>query len=54
MSLINFEKAERARDRLEHYGELADTSLGCQQIQLVLLAQLIETLESINRAILSK
>lgn len=48
----NYDSAERARERLEHYGENAESEIGCRQIQLVVLMQIVEQLERIHTVLL--
>lgn len=52
MKPADFESSDRARERLEHYGETGDSELGTRQIQLVILMQIVEQLERIHTALL--
>jgi len=52
MTNATFESSDRARERLEQYGETGESEIGCRQIQLVILMQLVEQLERIHSALL--
>lgn len=52
MKQSDLDAADRARERLEHYGETGESEQGCRQIQLVVLMQIAETLERIQAALL--
>jgi hypothetical protein len=53
MNLTDFNQTDRALEKLIDFGELTESSIGCQQLQLVLLAQLVEVLQGIQRAIIN-
>ena len=53
MNLTDFNQTDRALQKIAEFGETTESEIGCRQLQLVMLAQLVEVLQGIRAALVN-